>query len=154
MLAGHFEIKHFQDKSLGFGLKILHLQPRFTISLSYLIQRLLVSNWKVYEVCWFTVYTAPSTIVVFWKVWPLHDFHWAWEGELGHGLFRSVTLWLLPFCLEIPPEWLIIETRSCHESVKEVIQDHCVMTCYPCCPRSFPLTWDETSIVDYWDRAL
>ena len=115
---------------------------------------LFVSNRKIYEVCWFTVYTAPSTIVVFWKVWPLHDFHWAWEGELGHGLFRSVTLWLLPFCLEIPPEWLIIETRSCHESVKEVIQDHCVMTCYPCCPRSFPLTWDETSIVDYWDRAL
>ena len=60
-----------------------------------------------------------------------------WEGELVHGVFRSVTLWLLPFCLEIPPELLIIETRSCHESLKEVIQDHCVVTPYPCCPRFF-----------------
>ena len=74
MLLGHFEIKHFRDKSasLGFGLKMLHFnlefyllifsakhsfsrkymeqrrfsicgdqvhwEPRFTISLSYLIQ--------------------------------------------------------------------------------------------------------------------
>ena len=83
------------------------------------------------------IYSLHSTIVVLGKVGPLHDFHWAWDGELGHGVFRSVTLWLLPFCLEIPPELLIIETRSCHESLKEVNQDHCVMTCYPCRPRFF-----------------
>ena len=51
MLAGHFEIKHFRDKSasLGFGIKMLHFNLEFYLMIFSAKNILfLESTWKVH----------------------------------------------------------------------------------------------------------
>ena len=48
MLAGHFEIKHFRDKSasLGFGIKMLHFNLEFYLMIFSFSRKYMESTWS------------------------------------------------------------------------------------------------------------